>query len=177
MSRYETFGPYDLERDGHRLASGALNRFWALREEDSRIGLSDAVGVYVYVIKSDASEELTPWYVGRTDKQSFKKRFRQQDLHFRQVLEKATEGHLQVFLFPFMAPGGKRFRKPTRTKISHNEWLESMLIGSALSRNKALVNASKVKFLRTLVVPGYLNTPKGKLAESAVALKRMLDLD
>ena len=52
-----------------------------------------------------------------------------------------------------------------------------MLIGSALSRNKALVNASKVKFLRTLVVPGYLNTPKGKLAESAVALKRMLDLD
>jgi hypothetical protein len=122
-------------------------------------------------------QELTPWYVGRTDKQSFKKRFNQQDLHFRQVLERAKKGHLQVFLFAFMAPGGTRLRRPTKTKISHNEWLESMLIGSALSRNKALVNASKVDYLKTLVVPGYLNTPKGKLVKSAVALQRMFDLD
>ena len=177
MSRYETFGPYDLERDGHRLASGALRRFWKLRREDSRPGLSDAVGVYVFSIWSEASQELTPWYVGRTDRQSFQMRFRQQDLHFRQVLERAKKGRLQIFLLAFMAPGGERFRRPTKTQISHNEWLESILIGSALSRNRALVNASKVAFLKTLVVPGYLNTPKGKLDKSAVALQKMLELN
>jgi len=177
MAEYQTFGPYDLERDGHRLAKNALKTFWQLREKDSVTGLNGAIGVYVFSVVPDSGQDGIPWYVGRTDKQSFQMRLSQQDLHFRQVLENAKSGQLQVFFVALMAPSGKKFRKPTRTQgTSHNEWLESALIGSSLSRNRKLVNASKVKFLKTLVVPGYLNSPKGKLSKSAAKFQDMLDL-
>ncbi len=98
MSAYETFGPYPLERDGHRLASGALRRFWKEREEDSRPGLRDAVGVYIFSVQKDEGAELVPWYVGKTDRQGFETRFGQEELRFRQVLENAKRGQLQILV-------------------------------------------------------------------------------
>ena len=175
--KYKTFGPFDIERDSGRLAESALENFWAARGRDSQSGLDGAIGVYVIVVQAKKNSSAKPWYVGRTDRQSFKKRLTQQQLHFRQVLEKAKRGKLQIYLLALQTPGKSAFRKPTKTKISSNDWLESLLIGSCLNCNKHLVNASKVRHLKTLVVPGFLNNKKGKLDYAAASLKRTLQAD
>jgi hypothetical protein len=174
---YDTFGPFELEREGGQVPPEALASFWKNRKTDSVKGLDGAVGVYIFCVQAKKVADLKPWYVGRTDKQGFKKRFSQQHLHFRQVLDKAKNGTLQIYLIALKAPGNKRLRKPTTNKITANNWLESMLITSCLDRNKQLINASKVKHLKTLVVPGYLNNKVGKLSLSAASLKKTLKVD
>ena len=172
---YEAFGPFVLDRQGNKLAPNALNEFWAQRVLDSVEGLCGAVGVYVIAVQSE-SRELKPWYVGRTDKQGFKKRFTQKHLHFREVLDAEKHGQLVIYLLAMKAPGGRKFRKTTRTKIAANDWLESMLIGSSLHLNKKLINASKTKYLKTMIVDGYLNDAKSKQTAAGKSLKDMLQV-
>jgi hypothetical protein len=174
---YETYGPFTLERNGGQVPITALTKFWQERKEDAEDGLDNAVGVYIFCVQAQKGAAIKPWYVGRTDKQSFKKRFSQQHLHFRQVLEKAKNGKLQIYLLALRAPGGKKFRRPTKTKINANDWLESMLITTCIDRNKRLINASKVKRYKTIAVPGYLNNKVGKLSSSASSLKKTLKVE
>ncbi len=172
--KYETFGPFDIDRDGGKLSENALRDFWNARLVDSRVGLQEAVGVYIVSVRAQKGKIAKPWYVGRTDRQGFKTRLSQQHLHFRQVLDKAKNGQLQIYLLALHPPGSAKFRKPTKTKIPSNDWLESLLIGSCLSCNKDLINASKIKHLKTLIVTGYLNNSKGKLNAAAASLKKTL---
>ncbi len=176
MASYKPFGPFPLNRDGAKLASGALAEFWKERSDDCVAGLCDAVGVYVFAVRAKKNKIAKPWYIGRTDKQSFKKRLIQQELHFRQVLEKAKNGQLEIFLIAMKSPGGKAFRKPTKAKIDSNDWLESMMIGSALSCNSELINASKVKHLKTLHVQGYMNSKQGNLNRASSELRKTMNL-
>jgi hypothetical protein len=52
--------------------------------------------------------------------------------------------------------------------------LETMLIERCLDINPKLFNASKTKYVKGLVVPGFRGRPKGKPNDSALQLKRML---
>jgi len=174
MARYDSFGPFKLERVDGKVTRAALKKFWAERKADSEGGLCGAVGVYVIAVQSRVGGEFKPWYVGRTDRLGFEDRFYGHELLFRKILDEAKRGQLFIFLLGMRSPSGRVFRKVSRRDISHNDWLESTVIGSALSKNSNLLNVSKTKKLKTLILPGLLNTPRGRLTEEASALKKML---
>ncbi len=174
MARYDSFGPFRLARVGNKVMRAQLSSFWNSRLNDSEAGLCTAVGIYIITVQSTSDGPYKPWYVGRTDKQGFQQRFVNHELLFRKILDKAKSGQIHVFLIAMRSPSGKAFRKVSTTNIEHNDWLESTLIGSALSKNPDLLNVSKTKKLKTLVLPGILNTPQGALSSAATSVKRML---
>ncbi len=170
---YETFGPFDIERDGNKLRKTALTAFWSEREVDAP-GLSGAIGIYIFTVRATKKSIPKPWYVGKTDQQGFKKRFSQQLNRFGDVLDVAKNGTPQIFLLGRVTPSRKAFMKPRSEPLRTNDDLESMLIGSCLLQNKNLVNASKIKHLKELQVPGYLNNKQGKMSKAATEFNRMV---
>jgi hypothetical protein len=169
--RYETFGPFGLERDGNKFREEALLKMWS-GVESSNKELPGAVGVYILAISAKRGSALKPWYVGRTDKQCFRDRFKQQLGKFGNVLDLAKNGKPQVFLIARITSSGN-FTKPSKTKLPYNDKVESLLIDSCLTQNSELINAKKVKHLG-LVVPGYRNSDRGKPTKAAKELRRML---
>jgi hypothetical protein len=172
-SIYETYGPFEIKRDGNKLRKEALIEFWKKIDKDYP-GLSDAVGVYIFAVKASRRSKSKPWYVGKTDKQGFKRRFKQQLNRFSDVFDSAKNGTPQIFLLARLTPRRRSFMKARSTTMGSNDALESMLIGSCISQNKKLINANKVKHLRELRVPGYLHNGQGKLTKAASELNRMV---
>jgi len=170
---YETYGPFDVERDSNKLRKSALDAFW--KDCNSKYpGLSGAVGVYIVAVKAKANAVSKPWYVGKTDKQGFQKRFSQQLNHFGDILDKAKNGTVQVFLIARRTPNRGAFMKTRSTALRENNDLETMMIGSCLKRNRSLINDRKVKHLKEIEVPGYLNNGRGKMHKAASELNRMV---
>jgi hypothetical protein len=164
--RYEVFGPFPFLTDGtttHRLA---LRAFWAEREKDARLnGLSAAVGVYVWTYREHGRR--TPWNVGLTDRQGFKRRFEQKEASFLRLLRDQPNSEIEVYLLALRSKSGK-FRKPREAGVlKANGWLETMLIGAAIKVNPKLRNQAKVKYLRNAIVDGYLNDDEEKRNKSA----------
>jgi hypothetical protein len=167
--RYEVFGPFAFERLGLEKHPATLKRFWAKLETndvDARHkSLADAVGIYVWTYKK--GKKRLPWNVGLTDRQGFKARFKQKARSFLEFYEVEKRAKIEVFLLALTNHTGG-FRKPTRGKgISRNDWLEGLLIGSAIAVNPALRNAAKVGKLKSTVVDGYLNDDGRNLGSSA----------
>jgi hypothetical protein len=164
--RYEVFGPFPFLTDGTTSHRKALREFWADRLSDgSPEGLSGAVGVYVWTFNEHGRQ--VPWNVGLTDRQGFKRRFTQKEASFLRLLREQPEAEIEVYLLALRSKTGK-FRKPTDSRVvTANHWLETMLIGSAISVNPALRNTAKVKYLRNAVVDGYLNDDKEKRNKAA----------
>ena len=170
---YETYGPFDLERDDNKLRKPALDVFWKACERENP-GLSGAVGIYIISVKAKKNAASKSWYVGRTDKQGFKKRVGQQiGGHFSEILDKAKRGKLQIFLIARRTPNRRAFMKTGKAK-SANDALETMMIGSCLRKNQNLINARKIKYLKGIKVPGYLNNVPGKMNGAASELNRMV---
>lgn len=167
---YETYGPFPLVRDGNKFRKAALTKFW--KEVPSE--LSKAIGVYVLAVRSTRESNLKPWYVGKTDMQGFRTRFNQQLNRFSDVLDSAKHGMPHVFLIARLTPNRKTLMKPRKKPSDANDELETMMIASCLKRNRRLINASKVKHAKEIVVPGYMNNKRGNLTESASELKRMV---
>ena len=170
---YETYGPFPMERDGNKFRKSAFTRLWKeVAEIEPR--LSGAIGIYVLAIRAKSGSALKPWYVGKTDKQGFKKRFAQQIGRFSDVLDSATNGSPQVFLIARMTPNRGDFMKARSERLAANDELETMMIASCLKKNKHLINASKVMHAKGLVVPGYMNNVPGNLTAAASELNRMV---
>jgi hypothetical protein len=170
--RYEVFGPFPFRTSGEATHREALKEFWGGREKDgSPVGLSGAIGVYVWTVKESARR--VPWNVGLTDKQGFKERFVQKETTFLRLLRKHPDAKVEVYLLALRSKTG-RFRKPTDSQgIKANHWLETMLIGSAISVNPDLRNTAKAGYLKKAVVDGYLNDAeeeRNKAARSFSAL-------
>ena len=62
----------------------------------------------------------------------------------------------------------RRFAKPTKIKHPATHFLEDLLIGMALANNPRLENIRGAKFFKEMVVPGIMNTPKGKATKASV---------
>lgn len=170
---YETYGPFELERDGNKFRKSALAKFWKeVDANDPR--LSRAIGVYVLAVRGTKKSALKPWYVGKTDKQGFKSRFNQQLTRFSDVLDYAKYGTPNIFLLTRLTSNRRAFMRPRSKPLVANDELETMMIASCLKRNKRLINASKVKHTKEIVVPGYMNNKQGKLTDSASELNRMV---
>jgi hypothetical protein len=164
--RYEVFGPFRLHTSGEMSHRQALRQFWADRVKDeSPEGLMGAIGVYVWTTKQDGRR--VPWNVGLTDRQGFRERFVQKEASFLRLLRAQPDAEIDVYLLALRSKTGK-FRKPTDSKvIKANHWLETMLIGSAISINPDLRNKAKAGYLKNAVVDGYLNDTEEQRNKSA----------
>ena len=170
---YETYGPFPIERDGNKFRKAAFAKLWAdLAEEHPH--LHTAIGIYILAVRSKKGAPLKPWYVGKTDKQSFKKRFDQQLARFSDVLDLARNGTPCALLLARLTPNRRGFMKARSKALASNDDLETMMIASCLRQNENLINASKIKHAKGLVVPGYMNNEPGSMTSAASELNRMV---
>jgi hypothetical protein len=168
---YETYGPFDLDRDGNKLRRAALTKFWKERAKDAPL-LNNAIGVYIVGVRASKSSSIKPWYVGKTDKQGFKKRFYQQIGRFSDVLDFAKNGEVKIFLIARYQARRPLPMKPRSAPVKANDELETLMIASCLKKNSRLINASKVKHQKEIQVPGYMNERVGKRSSAATELNR-----
>jgi|GEM_PF-906378 len=168
---YETYGPFDLDRDGNKFRKAALTKFWKERALDAPL-LNNAIGVYIVGVRASKKSRIKPWYVGKTDKQGFKKRFSQQIGRFSDVLDFAKNGEVKIFLIVRYQAHRNLPMKPRSAQVQANDELETLLIASCLKKNNRLINASKVKHQKEIQVPGYMNESAGKRSKAASELNR-----
>jgi hypothetical protein len=167
---YDIHGPFRLARVRRLLDNRAETRreFWS-SVDDIKGGLSAAVGCYVFCVGKK------PWYVGLAEKQSFKNEcFAPHKINsFNSALNK-MRGKPSLILISKMT-NTDRFARPGVNGHKASKFLEDLLIGMALASNPLLENIRGTKFLKELVVPGVINTTKGKAKKKAVQLlKRVL---
>jgi hypothetical protein len=161
--RYEVFGPFPFDTTKGASHSKRLGQFWRDRETDGcPEELPEAVGVYVWTFKEGAKR--IPWNVGITSKQGFKGRFTQKELSIRKLQDDHPNAEIEVYLLARRTKTGE-FSRTRQKKM--NDWLETTLIGAAISINPDLRNTAKSKYLRDTVVDGYLNDNEEERNKSA----------
>jgi len=170
--KFEPHGPFELPRSDGEIDRSKKNSFWKSIETEHP-SLSNAVGCYIFAMK--AAKGFKPWYVGKTERQSFMAETWQPGnlLSYGGVIRK-HHGKPMLFLLAKLTAQGK-FAKPTKRKIGAVAALEEMLIGVCLQRNGELLNKKTTRYLKGLQVPGYLNDSPGARPKSARALARLLN--
>ena len=166
---YQTFGPFKLTSRDDLSSQLIANDFWD-ELDDRHPELRSAIGIYLFAIQATKKSALTPWYVGKTE-DSFERRFRGHKELFEKLLNK--NGSVVLFLIARNRGRSKRFMG-VRKVLESNDVLETMLIERCLDLNPKLFNASKTRYVKGLVVPGFRGKPKGKPNDSARQLKQML---
>lgn len=172
--RFDTFGPFDFQTKNGGVDPSALRTFWrSVAERDAL--LPGAVGCYIFAMK--AGHKLTPWYVGKTEKGSFKGETCQPHklLYYGNVIRKHKRAKPVLFLLAKRTATGKYVKPTTRHKyLGSIAALEEMLIGTCLQRNDALLNKSKTKYLKRICVPGYVNDSPTTRTKGERDLARLL---
>jgi hypothetical protein len=163
---YKTFGPLRLGSGVDLSYLPIANDFWNDIDE-THPGARSATGVYIFVVKASKRSRLKPWYVGMTDI-TFENRFHNHTTLFGKLAGK--KGNVSVFLIARLKPGSKSLIAGPK-KSESNDILETMLIERCLDLNPKLFNASKVKHVKGLLVPGF----KGKKVGKPKAASRQLD--
>jgi hypothetical protein len=171
--KFEPYGPFRLPRsNGDFDRTSEKKRVFWKKVEAQVPSLPDAIGCYIFALK--AGKGVRPWYVGKTEKASFKNEtWQPQKLLIYGDVIRAHKGTPELFLLAALTPEGW-FKKPkTRGSMSISA-LEEMLIGTCLQRNRGLINKRATRFPKTLLVPGYVNDPPGRRPKNASALAQLL---
>lgn len=152
--------------------SHAKKGFWSDVEQE-RTHLSSAVGCYVFAIR--AAKGSRPWYVGKTEKGSFRGEVwtPHKLLLYNEALHLRKRGKPLLYFIARSTKGGK-FAKPRKGGIGDIRALENLLIGTCLLRNSKLLNAKQTKNLRGTTVPGYMNEQPGARSKPAKDLAKLL---
>lgn len=172
---FDIYGPYDVSRKNKLVSTNAQlkKNFWEDVEE-KEAGLPDACGAYVFVVKGGRG--ALPWYVGLTTKRTFRHEClgaHQVNLYNQAISDKT--GRPQLFLLA-KKTSEKRFAKPSGNSHIDIKFLETFLISTALKRNAKLLNMRQTKHLRSLVVPGIINSPQRFPRPDEKKLKKALGL-
>lgn len=172
------FQPHEtvaIPKQGNGLVASdkaSLNEFWDRLDASLGEELSAGIGCYVFSVR--AGRGTLPWYVGLAERQSFRKEcFTHHKItHYNNAIA-ARKGTPLLTLVAKYTPGGKLVR-PTGGRHRDVQHLETMLIGNCLGRNGKLLNVKDTKLLREMVVPGLLNSPKGKPSAPIQAFKALI---
>lgn len=158
--KYSIHGPFKLTRGN----KGRIDRspetkkmFWNDVFSDDP-DLEFACGCYIFGIQN--GDNITPWYIGMASKQSFKSECMkpyQVNIYNDIVLD--HKGY-PVFLFIAKRTKTNKIRKVSSRSLKDIVFLETLLIGMGIEKNPRLMNISKTKFLKEMVVPTILNTPR-----------------
>jgi hypothetical protein len=168
---YETYGPFPIASLDDLSSRALSSNFWDDLDEKYP-GVSSAIGVYIFAIRSQRTSPFRPWYVGKTDR-GFQRRFHNQGSLFRKLMDK--NGEAFVFLIARRNQTSTEFMG-SRKGLGSNNVLETMLIERCLEVNPKLLNANKVNYVRGLVVPGFKGKTVGKPKSSARQLRTMIKL-
>jgi hypothetical protein len=79
-----------------------------------------------------------------------------------------------LFLLPRLTVAGNKFSKPTKNQYRDIEFLETLLIAKALARNENLSNTKETALLRKMIVPGVINSPRGRRPRAVSELRNAL---
>ncbi len=147
--RFESFGPFPIDQG---LSRPAIKKFW--EDVDKRwAGLPGAIGCYVFSL-SYRGKKHKPWYVGKTAaKRGFRAEVFQEHkkTHYKEVMEEYANHSPALFLFPMMTDQWGLSRANT-SEASTIKWLETVLIGMALSKNPEIRNTSETRLHRNVYV-------------------------
>lgn len=161
---FQPYGPLELGRDDNGLLLLDCDMRAAIWEAADEIdaGLSGACGCYVFAVK--AGPVPKPWYVGKAERQSFRQECLTPDkvTKYNSVLKISGRGRPFLYLYGRIASATRKFSAPTTKNHRDIQFLEKMLIALALGRNKDLVNRQETALLRKMIVPGLLNTERGR---------------
>lgn len=190
MSEFKVYGPFQIPVKSGWIEKGKkLKEFWdgLVEEEEGKVGeegLSEAAGCYIFAIKTGAGKKggkLVPWYVGKAETAGFRGEcFEPTKWKLYAPVIKDRKGTPHLFLVPKLTPTG-RFSRPKTINQDDISFLEETLIGMALARNPELLNTSKTKLVRELLVPGIIqgaDTEKypGSPGKAAITLRETLGL-
>lgn len=172
MSKFMPFGPFEMPRIGSLIDTRELTRLWA-KIEQQHPGLAHAVGCYIFAIR--AGKGAMPWYVGKTEKRNLRDETSSPHklLVYTRALNVRERGTPLLYLIAKQTRIG-RYAKPRRGGIGDIRALENLLIGTCLLRNGKLLNVKQVKHPKGIVVPGYMNEPRGARSGSATGLAKIL---
>jgi len=172
---YDIFGPFDLPRENGQIYLTKVEQadFWESIEAEFPL-LSGACGCYVFGVR--AAKGTLPWYVGKAAFQSFGSECFTSDkiVKYNRACRGRRKGTPVLFFYAKVTPGTGRFSRPSGNGARDIALLENMLIGIALKRNSNLVNIKDTKHFTQMVVPGLLNSRKGKLQWGASKAKEMM---
>jgi hypothetical protein len=174
MYKFKSYGPFKVPIANGRVAVPKLDDFWN-EIERTHPRLSDAVGCYIFATHARGS--ALPWYVGKTEKASFKREAFQPSKreNYQDALTGRKRGVSELYLIAKTTPAGN-FRRSTKSKggVRSIRKLEELLIGACLLKNSKLVNKSTAKNLKNIQVPGYMNDAPGKRSKGADHLAKLL---
>lgn len=171
---YYPYGPIEIPLTKRRIEHRnklPLNELWDNFDEIHK-GISDSVGCYIFSIR--AGKGIRPWYVGMAEKQSFRKECftPHKLLNYNDCLNQ-RKGTPVLTLIPKFT---KTKRLAGRGVNGHRDirFLENLLISHCLQRNPELLNIKSTKLLKELVLPGVINTPKGRTKEDIKAFQKLI---
>jgi hypothetical protein len=172
VSRFEPFGPFDMPVSGVLIDRKRESEFWKKVEAEAE-GLPDAVGCYIFAIR--AGRGARPWYVGKSEKTSFRKESwtPHKLLVYSEGLQQLKIGTPLLYFVAKRTKGG-RFAKKGINGISAVRALEEILIGTCLLRNSRLLNKRTTKHYREIEVPGYMNESPGARTVQARNIAKLL---
>lgn len=172
MFKFQPYGPFKVPVFEGEVVKSELPDFWK-EIEHHHPGLQGAVGCYIFATQGRGKPR--PWYVGKTEKASFKKEaFQLQKLeHYRSILKFTQRGTPQLFLVAKMTSKGK-FRRPSIKRVPPISKLEELFIGACLVQNPKLENKSMTKHLKEIHVPGYMNETPGARSREAKSFAALL---
>ncbi len=169
--KFGVYGGFEIRRKKNR--HGVFDKdFWE-SVDDTMDGLPDACGCYVFALQNGAN--IVAWYVGKTERRTFKTEcFQSAKINYYNEALVDHRGTPLLFLLPRLTDSGTKFSKPTTTGYRDIDFLETLLIGMALERNRHLMNVTKTRLLREIVVPGVINSPQKRPPQPVVALRDAL---
>lgn len=172
---FSVYGPFEMERKSNGLVdtSKQSKKEFASIVDASKFNLSLSTGCYVFALKSGGGSKA--WYVGKAEGQSFSKEiFALHKINvFNDVLA-SKKGIPQIYLIPRLSTNGK-LCWPGKMRRRTIDFLETTLIGMALSRNPELKNIRDTKMLKEIRVPAIIRgSALGHPGKAAVSLKRIL---
>jgi hypothetical protein len=158
---YTIHGPFAVpEQTNGNVARSAIAKrtFWA--EIDQREeGLSSACGCYIFAVR--AARGIKPYYVGLAESQPFAREcFGSHKVNiYNDVLASRNAGTPILMLIAKRTHQG-RFARPSPNGHKDASFLESILIGAVIDKNPGIMNIGRTRFLRGMVVPSFMNSPR-----------------
>ena len=170
---FDVYGPYEIDRDERKIKRAGQS-MWDYAEEQAE-GLAKAWGCYVFCIEN--RHNIIPYYVGKTIAEGG---FRNEVFHPHKIKKYNTladfNGRRTMLLFPLISNDHGRFRKPA----SHShaiDWLERLLIKTALHRNPDLLNVKDTMLQRKVTVRGVIGEKaKGRPYQEVQYARRALGI-
>jgi len=173
LMRFDVFGGFPIDRKPNR--HGVFDKDFWKQVSNSDENLPGACGCYVFAVQN--GKNIVAWYVGKTEKRTFEKEcFQAAKINYYNELLVDHRGTPLLFLLPRLTGSGRKFSKPTRTGYRDIDFLETLLIGMALERNRDLMNVKKTTLLKAMIVPGVINSPQARPTGPVTDLRNALGL-